>query len=173
MRAAIVLIPFVLIRFGLLALVNKKAVKKAAHFAPLSEKERPFYWIYQLSNTGIFIYLFFLNSAINQSLFFYTGVIVIVLGLIILTVSIVSFALPCESGINQKGIYHLSRNPMYVSYFVYFIGCALLTKSFVLFGLTIIFQISTHWIILSEERWCLETFGEKYTQYMKEVKRYV
>ena len=49
---------------------------------------------------------------------------------------------------------------------------ALLTRSVLLLGLVVIFQISAHWIILAEERWCLDQFGEKYARYMSEVNRY-
>ena len=56
----LLLMPFFLIRFGLLALLDKGAVARAAHFAPLLKKEKPAYWIYQITNAAIFLYLFFL-----------------------------------------------------------------------------------------------------------------
>lgn len=62
---------------------------------------------------------------------------------------------------------------MYVAYFICFVGMALLTRSFPLLGLVLIFQISAHWIILAEERWCLEQFGAAYEQYRKRVRRYL
>ena len=31
-----------------------------------------------------------------------------------------------------------------------------------------LFQISAHWIILAEERWCIQKFEEAYREYMKE-----
>lgn len=62
---------------------------------------------------------------------------------------------------------------MYVAYFICFAGMALLTRSFPLLGLVLIFQISAHWIILAEERWCLERFGDAYAQYRKRVRRYL
>ena len=37
----ILLIPFFLFRFGLLSILNKEAVKRAAYFAPLLNKEKP------------------------------------------------------------------------------------------------------------------------------------
>lgn len=52
-------------------------------------------------------------------------------------------------------------------------GCALLTHSVLLGGIVIIFQLSSHWIILSEERWCIGEFGDAYRQYMKRVRRYI
>lgn len=66
-------------------------------------------------------------------------------------------------------IYFKSTN----SNLIYFIGCALLTQSLALYGVVLIFQISSHWIIISEERWCIEKFGKEYKQYMKEVRRYI
>ena len=62
---------------------------------------------------------------------------------------------------------------MYVSYFACFSGMALLTQSWIMLIIVIIFQISAHWIILSEERWCLENFGKSYENYMKKVRRYI
>jgi len=77
------------------------------------------------------------------------------------------------NGINLNGLYRVSRNPMYIAYFIYFLGCALLTHSLILLALLIGFQVSAHWIILSEERWCIKKFGEEYIKYMNKVRRYI
>lgn len=173
MKGFLLLIPFFLIRFGLLSFLNKDAVKRAAYFAPLSGKEIGAYWIYQISNIAIFIYLCFLTVTFDFSWMFWTGFLFYVLGLALCAGSIMNFATPSDGGLNSNGLYQFSRNPMYVSYFLYFAGCALMTKSLLLLGIVAIFQISSHWIILSEERWCLENFGEEYRQYMKRVRRYI
>ena len=76
-------------------------------------------------------------------------------------------------GMNRNGIYKFSRNPMYVAYFICFAGMAVLTRSLVLLAVVMVFQVSAHWIILAEERWCMEKFGTAYGQYMKEVRRYI
>lgn len=88
-------------------------------------------------------------------------------------VSVANYAKPAENGINLHGLYQISRNPMYVAYFIYFLGCVLLTQSLILFAILLIFQISAHWIILSEERWCIERFGQVYLNYMNKVRRYI
>lgn len=168
----LLLLPFFLIRFGLLSLLSQKAVKRAAYFAPLLEKEKVAYWVYQISNVAIFLCMFFLKVNIMPPMLFYTGAAVYSGGTILLAVSVINFASPSESGINQNGLYRLSRNPMYVAYFIFFFGCALLTQSLLLLGFVLIFQIATHWIIHSEERWCIERFGGVYLQYMKKVRRY-
>lgn len=172
MTSALLLIPFFLIRFGLLALLDKAAVRRAAYFPPPEGKEMAAYWFYQLSNAAIFICMFFLNIKTGPPGAFYAGVAVYAAGAVLLAVSIINFASPSGSGINQSGLYRVSRNPMYVAYFLYFIGCVLLTQSWLLLGIVLMFQLSAHWIIRAEERWCVRQFGAEYTQYMKKVRRY-
>lgn len=84
-----------------------------------------------------------------------------------------SYAKPAENGINLKGLYQVSRNPIYVAYLIILLGCLLLTQSLLLLVLLIVFQISTHWIILSEERWYVKKFGKAYINYMNKVRRYL
>lgn len=124
MNAFLLLIPFLLIRFGLLSLLNKDAIRRAAYFAPMIGKEVPAYLIYQVSNIAIFVYLCFLQIKVDNSWMCYAGIITFVLGLIL---------------------------------------CVFI----------LLFIICSYWIILSEERWCVEKFGESYKQYMKEVRRFI
>lgn len=163
----LLLLPFFLIRFGLLSLLNKEAVGRAAYFAPLQGNEKTACIFYQISNIAIFVYILFLKVSCTPAWLFFTGLAVYIAGIILLLVSVVNFASPSENGINKNGLYRVSRNPMYVAYFVFFMGYVLLTQSLILLALVIIFQISAHWIILSEERWCMEKFGDEYVQYLK------
>ena len=173
MNGFFLLLPFLAVRFGLLGGLNKNAIRRAGYFAPLQGNEKIAYYIYQISNIGMFIYLIFLKVTADFSLQFYTGIICYFLGLILCAVSIVNFSAPDDCGMNVNGIYQFSRNPMYIAYFICFIGMALLTQSIALFAIILAFQISAHWIILSEERWCIEKFGEAYKQYMRNVRRYI
>ena len=120
MKGFLLLIPFFLIRFGLLTLLNKDAVKRAAYFAPLAGKEITAYWVYQISNLAIFIYICFLTVRIRFFWIFCAGLFFYATGLILCAVSIVNFAKPSDDGLNCNGLYRFSRNPMYVSYFIYF-----------------------------------------------------
>ncbi len=172
MNALLTAVPLLLIRFGLLSIINKGALKRAAYFAPLIGKEKIAYWFYQISNITIFVYLGFIKITADP-FWLYTGLVIYGLGILLCIQSVVDFAKPKESGINTAGLYHFSRNPMYIAYFIYFLGCALLTQSLILLVLLLAFQIATHWIILSEERWCIKKFGEEYIQYMHKVRRYI
>lgn len=172
MNAAILLIPFVLIRYVLLGWLNPNALKRAAHFPEMLGSERIFYWIYQLSSLLLLLSPFFLKVSSSSS-WFYPGLAIYGLGISVCVAAMIHFSRPQAGGFNQSGLYRFSRNPMYVGYFVYFLGCACLTTSWLFFVVLVIFQISTHWLIRAEERWCLQQFGDSYQSYMKKVRRYI
>ena len=173
MHSILLLVPFLVVRFLLLSALDKKAVQRAAHFVPMQGREKTAYYIYQISNIVLFIYLFFLTVKLDFSWQFYVGTVLYLTGLCLCAASMVNFSSPDDTGLNINGIYRFSRNPMYVAYFVCFTGMACLTRSWILLGLTLVFQISGHWIILSEERWCAEKFGDAYEQYRRRVRRYI
>ena len=172
MNGAILLIPLFLIRYGLLALINKMALPRAAYFPPMQKTEKVMFYIYQISTILILIYMFFLNITVTD-IISKIGLGVYALGVVSFAAATVSFAKPSAGGINQYRLYRLSRNPMYVAYFIYFLGCVLITRSILLLILVCAFQIAAYWIILAEERWCSQTFGDEYTKYMNKVRRYI
>ena len=171
-KGIFLIIPFFLIRFGLLSFFGKMAVSRVAYFAPINKNEIPSYYVYQISTAAIFLYTAFLNFYFDFSVLTFLGVLLYILAHILLAISIINFSSPDEMGLSVKGIYKYSRNPMYISYFICMIAWVLLTKSKVLLIIVIIYQISTHSIIISEERWCLEKFGDEYKEYMSRVGRY-
>ena len=83
------------------------------------------------------------------------------------------FAKPDEKGLNTQGLFALSRHPMYLAYFVFFLGMAMLTRLLVLIIFLAIFQLSAHFIILAEERECFIKFGAAYQAYQKRVRMYL
>lgn len=168
----LLLLPFFLIRFGLLALLDRQALARAAHFAPMEGADRAVYWIYQLSNAAILLRILAARRLAETPLFLLPGWGLYGAGLVLLALSAAAFAAPAERGVRQGGVYRWSRNPMYCAYFFIFLGCALLLASPLLAALTAVFQLAAHRVILAEERWCARQFGEAYLQYCKAVRRY-
>lgn len=115
MNGFLLLIPFLLVRFLLLSALNRGAVQRAAYFAPVQGKERTAYYIYQISNIGIFLYLIFLKVIVDFSLWFYIGLVFYILGICLCAVTVICFSFPDDMGMNRNGIYKFSRNPMYVA----------------------------------------------------------
>lgn len=172
MNAFFTVIPIILIRYGLLSILSKEALKRAGLFAPVRGGEKVAYWVYQISTVFMLLYLLLLKIRVDSD-WFYIGIIIYSLGIILYVVSMINYSKPKINGINLNGLYRVSRNPMYIAYFIYFLGCVFLTQSWILLVLLICFQISAHWIILSEERWCIKKFGEEYIKYMNRVRRYI
>ncbi len=173
MPAFYLLVPFLFIRFIFLSLLDRKATGRAAHFAPMQGKEMIAYYLYQLSTLMLLIVPFFLKVSLYFSTFFYLGLGVYLFGSGLLILVMKDFAKPDEKGLNTKGVYASSRHPMYLAYFVFFFGMVMLTRSLLLLVVLAIFQLSTHFIILAEERECLIKFGVTYQEYQKRVRMYL
>jgi protein-S-isoprenylcysteine O-methyltransferase Ste14 len=129
MNAFILLIPIILLRYGLLGILNKEALKRAAFFPSVTGGEKAAAWFYQISNILMFLILFFLRISVGPAWSFYGGLILYGLGFISYMITIVNYAKPKENGINKNGFYRISRNHMYVAYFIYFLGCVMLSQS--------------------------------------------
>jgi len=168
----ILILPIIFIRYGIVSFFGKQASKRTTFFPPRKGKEKLAYWIYEITTLLMIIVLFFNEAILNNAISF-IGLAICFIGMILYAISIVHFAKPNKNGLNITGIYKISRNPMYIAFFLYFLGASILIHSWILFFILVIFQISVHYLIISEERWCIEQFGEEYIYYMKKVRRYI
>ncbi|MCP4536296.1 MAG: isoprenylcysteine carboxylmethyltransferase family protein [Chloroflexi bacterium] len=71
------------------------------------------------------------------------------------------------------GLYRFSRNPMYVGLYSTIVASILYTRNPVLLALGLFIIIVHHKIVLAEEGWLLDTFGQDYERYRRKVKRYI
>lgn len=172
MIGALLLTPVVFVRYVMPIFIGHGAMKRLAFTPPPKGVERVAFCVYLLSMAAIFISLFFIKISVS-SILFYIGVAFYGIGVLLYAVSVVHFGQPSEQGPNAEGVYRFSRNPIYVAFFLFLLGCALMTQSPVFFLFVVLYQISVHWVILAEERWCLAEFGDKYARYMRTVRRYL
>lgn len=168
----IIVIPILLVRFLLTSLLNKEAVKRAAFFPPVQGKEKPAYFVNMVTTLLLMVVPFFLKINFSGAMGI-AGLCLLALSLVLYGVSIIHFARPDDAGLNTTGLYRISRNPMYVAFFFWFLGGCLLTRSWLLLAILLVFQVSVHFMILAEERWCREEFDGTYEEYMKKVRRYL
>jgi len=103
---------------------------------------------------------------------FYVGLVLFVLGM--------SFTIPeaqlffrKKDGLLTKGFYRISRHPIYVMVDICYIGIGIATASWLLLALIVFYMIVVHFIMLAEERICLEKYGDAYREYMKRTPRYI
>lgn len=167
------MLPFLAVRFLLPFALGREALRRAARFAPMRGGEKIAYAVYQAATLAIFICLGLLKVRWEGAWTCLAGSVCYVAGLGLCAAAVAAFCAPDGRGLNTNGVYRPSRHPMYAGYFVCFVGMALLARSPVLLGVVLIFQVAAHWMVLAEERWCLETFGDDYARYMKGVRRYL
>lgn len=74
----------------------------------------------------------------------------------------------------QTGVYHLSRNPIYVGLTLIFAGVGILANNLWIVGLVaVIVPVMTWGVIKPEEIFLEEKFGEVYRRYTYQVRRWL
>ncbi len=164
------LIPLILARFGIMAALNPSALRRADVTPPIENNVRWAMPIYMLSEFLLVVYPFFLTIK-DGTAWLLVGGPLMAAGLALVALSALEFA--HNQGQLSGGIYRISRNPMYVGYFLYFVGIGLVTASWLYLLLAAVEQVALYWLIQAEERWCLAEYGEGYQRYFEAVPRYL
>ena len=105
-------------------------------------------------------------------LFLLAGLFCIIVSLINLGKSI-RLGLPeDQTELRVNGLYRFSRNPMYLGFDLLTLSSMILTFNLLIIALGIYSIIIYHRIILGEELFLEERFGEEYSNYKAKVRRY-
>ena len=165
----LLMIPLLGLRFGIPAGMRKTALAELEFFPPVRGFEQIALKVYFVTNTFL-IFSPLIANIQSGTYFSSAGWLIYILGLILMTISLINY---CEQeGLKRKGIYRFSRNPMCIGYFLIFFGMALVIGSWLYLVIAVVYQIAVHGLILSEERWCIEKYGEGYQEYLENVPRY-
>ncbi len=101
------------------------------------------------------------------------GSLLYALGLIGFMVAVSSYVKTPPGKPVTRGIYGISRNPMYLTALTAFMGITVMTLNFPLALLLIVRWVLNHRMVLAEESPCLKCFGEDYERYMQNTPRYL
>ncbi len=119
------------------------------------------------------IYSVFLPLRLG-TMWFYVGFPIALVGLVAFTLVIMTFATtPIDNEPLTKGLYRYSRHPMYITQLVMFIGVGIACASWVFLLFSIIYTILSVIGVPSEERYCLEKYGDAYREYMNRTPRWI
>jgi len=118
------------------------------------------------------LYSIFLPLRLGTA-WFYVGLPVFLVGIIILVVATTNFATAPAEKPATKGAYSFSRHPLYLSMFIIYIGTGIASASwvFILVGIANILWIRTEARV--EERYCLERYNKDYRDYMNKTPRWI
>jgi len=134
--------------------------------------------------TWIFLLGYFLNAIPRigfQNIYLqrFSGSIA-VFGLLIIIISLVNlgkstrFGLPTgKTTLRTTGIYRISRNPMYFGFNLLTIASMFYCMNIIMLILGIYSIVTYNLIIIGEEKFLEERFGDEYFSYKKKVRRYI
>ena len=107
------------------------------------------------------------------TVWFYTGISIYLLGLIIGIIAIANVASTPLGKPFTKGVYRYSRNPMYLCMIIIFVGIGIASASWFYLLLSAIFIVMTHFTVVVEERLTIGKLGDAYREYMKRTPRWI
>ena len=163
------LIPFLLFPLGIIPKGREEGSDFTAEFNKMQKNALlSLHIIYLL----LVIYSVFVPLKLN-TLWFYTGLPIYLLGLVPYAMVYVGFAITPPDKLVTKGIYRYSRHPMYLTGFPIFVGVGIATASWIFLLLSVVYIVLPLLWVDVEERHCLKTYGDAYRKYMNRTPRWI
>lgn len=169
-NAFYLVIPILVIRYLYVSWTSKSKLAELDFFPPAVGFEKLGKAVYILINTFLLFSPLFLEIC-HELVTLLMGLIIYVFGLILYLKSVHDFI--SETGLIMNGIYRYTRNPQSVSFIVMYLGIAVATCSFLYLLLTLILVWAFNQLAKSEERYCLNQYGESYLIYLKLTHRFI
>lgn len=104
---------------------------------------------------------------------FYAGLAIFLTGLVVLTAATVNFATTPMDVPVTRGIYHYSRHPLYLSSLLIYLSVGIASASWVFLLVFVVQSVSIRISAVEEERYCLEKYGEAYSEYIDKTPRWL
>jgi len=118
------------------------------------------------------IYSIFLPLKLG-TLWFYTGLPIYLIGFLMLILAIVNIATTPEGKPFTKGAYRFSRHPMTFWGNIMHLGVSIAAASWVFLLFSVVVAILFLYLVIAEERGCLEYYSETYREYMNKTPRWI
>ena len=164
---------FLLLPYSIM-LINKKAYKKLGNppDMKLNKREKVINYIGTIIIYIAFLYSIFLPFKLETA-WFYIGLFIFLLAIAVSITAVINFiTTPIDRAVT-KGIYSYSRHPLYLSNFLALIGIGVATASWIILLAAIIFLILTNIVVISEEQYCKEKYGDIYKEYLNRTPRWI
>ncbi|MBN1603728.1 MAG: isoprenylcysteine carboxylmethyltransferase family protein [Chitinispirillaceae bacterium] len=174
-----------MVGFGLFLRINKLSMGGTPPINPLVFKNAKaammFTWIALIVQAvGVFDFRMYSRSNVVTVLAvvsFFIGALLQFVSYIYLGKNL-KFGIPDQnearlSSLRTNGLYKFSRNPMYVGFFLMIAGSSLYTLNPLIWVLSLFAIVVHHLIVLREEQFLLERFGNEWKHYASHVRRYI
>jgi protein-S-isoprenylcysteine O-methyltransferase Ste14 len=171
LNAWILVIPMLILYLFSMRVTAARESGRSGDFK-LTKKENTIAYAILLIMFIAFIYAIFLPLKLNI-VWLISGLIVYLFGIVFHIIAVLNFATSPKDKVITKGLYGISRNPMYVGVVLTQIGLGIACSSWLYLLLTVVLMILLKVNSSAEERYCLYIYGEDYRKYMNRTPRWI
>ena len=172
-NAWILMIWLLVQNFGI-RLISKEVYQKAGQ--PPDMKPSQTYKIISYISMPLWLlataYSIFLPFKLD-TIWFAIGLAIFLLGLIVNTVGTINFIMTPMNQPVTRGAYRYSRHPIYVALFMIYLSVSIASASWVFLLFTVLLAVEVSLSVITEERFCLEKYGDAYREYMNKTPRWI
>ena len=172
-NAWIFTLPFFILPFiGSIFIKKRNMTSLSEYISEFSNRGKILLLLLVIAIMGSYIYSIFLPIKLG-TVWFYIGFVIYIVGL---SIQIIAWQNLTTSPVDTpvtKGVYRISRNPMYIGDFFVFISIAIACLSWIFLLISIISVINNYISVISEERECLVKYGDSYKEYMDRIPRWI
>jgi len=119
----------------------------------------------------VFVYSIFLPLKIG-TLWLYVGLPIFAVALVISVEALFNIgSTPTDEPVT-RGVYRISRHPMYLSGFLMYIGIAISCASWIVLLGAALWIVFWHIVVPTEEKFLIERYGDAYREYMNRTPRW-
>ncbi len=165
----LLLVPYFLVPLNI---IPKGREAGSSFVNEFNKTQKAAFFSLHILNLLMFIYSVFVPIKLG-TVWFYVGLPVHLLGLILYALVFVAFAKTPPEKLVTGGIYRYSRNPMQLSIFPALVGVGIATASWVFLLLSVVFTIIPLLWIEAEERHLLKFYGDAYREYLNRTPRWI
>jgi protein-S-isoprenylcysteine O-methyltransferase Ste14 len=118
------------------------------------------------------VYAVFLPLQLGTA-WLYSGLLIFSFGVVFTIVAVLNFATSPRDKVITKGLYGVSRNPMYIGLLIMQIGLGITCSSWLYLLLTLVLMILLNANLSAEERYCLYMYEDAYREYTSKTPRWI
>ena len=170
-NAWVIVIPMLIIFFLDVRVTAARESGQSGDFQ-LTKKEKRIINAIFLPVVVSFVYAVFLPLQLGTT-WLYTGLLIFLFGVVFTIITILNFATSPKDKVITKGLYGVSRNPMYIGLVLMQIGLGITCSSWLYLILTLVLMILLNVNSSAEERYCLYRYGNTYREYMNRTPRWI
>jgi protein-S-isoprenylcysteine O-methyltransferase Ste14 len=169
-NAWIFILPMIIISILGSKILGKRGAEEVSS---LTKRVKTANSLYFLILVLLYAYSIFLPLELN-TVWFYAGVLIYLLGVLVVILSLLSFHTTPADKLVTKGVYRISRNPGYVGDFLVntSVGIACLSWVFLLVAIAF-FLLLRYYVVVVEEPFLIEKYGDTYKEYMNRTPRWI